>query len=105
MDTPVGRAIIRGEPWQTERNHTNFSTGKSKSCPGWRRASPCTSADWGLPKQTWCTKLIMSQPIILGAKKGMNMVTDWREMHSEGVKFQFLQVVKIQLCKNLSNLV
>lgn len=47
----------------------------------------------------------MSQPYTLAAKKGMDVVTDWKEMHSEAVKFQFLQVVKIQLCKNFSNLV
>lgn len=92
MDTPVGRATIRGEPRQTERGHMSFSTGKCKSCTAWHRASPCTSRGWVLPKETWCTELIMSQPYTLVAKKGMKVATDWKEMHSEGVKFQLLYI-------------
>lgn len=105
LDTPAGRVTIHGEPRQTERDHMNFSTGKCRFCPGWHRAKPCTSTGWEPPKETWSTKLVMSQPYTLEAKKGINVVTDWKEMHSEGIKFQFLQVVKIQLCKSLSNLV
>lgn len=94
-----------GEPQRAEREHMNFSTGKCMPCSGWHRASSFTSTDWELPKETWCTKLIMNQPRSLVAKKGIKVVTDWKEMHNEAVKFQFLKVVKIQLYKNLSNLV
>lgn len=56
------------------------------------------------PKTTWGTKLNVSQLCALVAKRDMKVAKYWNELPREDVKYQFLQVIKTQLCKNLSNL-
>ena len=53
-----------------------------------------TDREATLPKKTWCTKLNMSQPYGLVAKKNMRVAKYWNELPMEHVKFQFLQIMK-----------
>lgn len=114
VGTPAGRAAIWVDLSKlvecAERNHMKFSPGKCKSCPSLVQSKPLhqhrlgTSRGVTLPKKTWCAKLNMSQSYALVARKDMKMAKYWNQSLREDVKFQFWQIIKTRLCKNLSNL-